>query len=507
MEIRHSVLFLTLTAPFLQGQSLTLPWNGYGHDAQHTASSATAAQPLNAIHWSTPVDLNPPGGTGGAGDLLIHYGSPMITAANTVLVPVKTGELDGFQIQAFSGASGASLYTLATDYSLPPHDWTLAFGPTLSVRNRLYYPGAGGTVYYRDQVDSASGATGQIAFYGNAVYGGNQAALNAAIQISTPLVTDRYGDIYFGFVATPGNAAGVTSGIARISFTGAGSWMSAQALAGGDPNITQVSTNCAPALSVDQRTVYVAVSNGAQWGYGYLTSMSATTLKPIANVLLNDPTGGIATVSSDSSASPTVGPDGDVYYGVLESNCCTAHNDRGWMLHFDATLSQTKIPGSFGWDATAAIVPARAVPSYQGTSTYLILTKYNNYAGLGTGDGVNKVAILDPKASFADPYSSPQAQVMQEVITVAGVTPVPGIGFPNAVTEWCINSAAVDPYTKSAIINNEDGVVYRWDFTSNTLSQRVVLTAGRGEAYSPTAIGADGTAYAINDAILFAVGR
>ena len=208
-----------------------------------------------------------------------------------------------------------------------------------------------------------------------------------------------------------------------------------------------------------------------------------------------------------SSAAPTVGPDGDVFYGVLENNCCASHNDRGWLLHFNATLSQTKIPGSFGWDTTASVVPASAVAAYHGASTYLLLTKYNNYAGAGTGDGVNKVAILDPGASFQDPYSVTSVQVMKEVITKVGPTAEAIPAFPNAVREWCINSAAIDTITKSAIINSEDGVVYRWDFTTNTFTESVRLTAGRGEAYTPTAIGTDGTAYAINDAILFAVGR
>src|SRR4051812_40589867 len=54
-------------------------WNGYAGDAQHTALSATASQPLDAIRWQTAVDLDPQL----SGDnLLIHYGSPIITAAN-----------------------------------------------------------------------------------------------------------------------------------------------------------------------------------------------------------------------------------------------------------------------------------------------------------------------------------------------------------------------------------------------------------------------------------------
>jgi hypothetical protein len=192
---------------------------------------------------------------------------------------------------------------------------------------------------------------------------------------------------------------------------------------------------------------------------------------------------------------------------VLENPCCSSHNDRGWMLHFNSALSTVKTPGSFGWDNTASVVPASSVPSYTGTSSYLILTKYNNYAGIGTGDGVNKVAVLDPNGTMQDEYSSSPVTVMSEVITVTGPTSAGNSSYPNAVREWCINTTVIDPFTKAALINSEDGTLYRWDFTSNTLLQNLILTSGRGEAYTPTAVGADGTVYAINDAILFAVGN
>ncbi len=478
-------------------------WSGYGHDPQHTALSSIAAQALNQIHWSAPVDLDP---QVTSGELFIHYGSPAVTAANTILLPVKTGAAGGFQVQARSGSTGALLYTLTTDYSFPPHDWTPPYGLVLSARligaprprlsERLYYPGAGGTVYYRDQVDSQTGPTGQIAFYGNELYAANSAAFNNAVQISTPLTADSRGNIFFGFVVQGSNPANLTSGIARISSDGTGTWRSAA-----------VALNCAPALSPDQSTIYYAISDGAEFGTGSLVAADSRTLAPIAQVSLLDPRGGLATVSTDSSASPMVGPDGDVYFGVLENNCCSSHNDRGWMLHFNAALTQTKTPGSFGWDDTASVVPSNLVPSYSGTSAYLILVKYNNYAGQGTGDGVNKLAVLDPNASQQDEYSATPVQVMREVLTVTGVTSDAQAGFPNAVREWCINSAAIDPVTKSALVNSEDGVTYRWDFTTNTLTQRVRLTSGLGEAYTPTIIGADGTVYAINDATLFAVGN
>lgn len=150
---------------------------------------------------------------------------------------------------------------------------------------------------------------------------------------------------------------------------------------------------------------------------------------------------------------------------------------------------------------------AAVVPSYNGGSAYLILTKYNNYAGIGTGDGVNKLAVLDPNETQPDEYSSPSVPVMREVLTITGRTPEPQRGFPNAVGEWCINSAVVDPITKSAIVNNEDGSAYRWSFENNTLSESIGLTDGAREAYTPTVIGVDGTAYIISDGFLFAVGK
>jgi WD40 repeat protein len=98
---------------------------------------------------------------------------------------------------------------------------------------------------------------------------------------------------------------------------------------------------------------------------------------------------------------------------------------------------------------------------------------------------------------------------MREVITTLGVTSDPENlqFFPGAVREWCINTAAVDPFTKSVIVNSEDGKLYRWDLTTNQLSEVIKLSGGIGEAYTPTIIGADGTVYAINDAVLDAIGN
>ena len=269
----------------------------------------------------------------------------------------------------------------------------------------------------------------------------------------------------------------------------------------------QVATNSAPALSNDGSTLYVLESTG-NWGWGKLVALNSQTLAVEAQVTLKDPhnTGDYATITNDATASPLVGPDGDVYIGVLETPFAS-NNDRGWLLHFSGDLSQTLTPGAFGWDDTPSIVPASMVPSYTGTSTYLLMAKYNNYAGLGSGNGLNKIAILDPN-DLTQPDPVTGVTVMDPVLSILGQTPDSEYDqqYPGAVDEWCINSAAVDPATDSILAGSEDGKLYRWNLTSDTFTQVVTLTTGLGEAYTPTLIGPDGMVYAINNATLFAVG-
>jgi len=468
-------------------------WLTHSHDEQHSALSTVQSQPLNKIHWHVPVDLFPPGGT-----IFIHYGSPLVTQANTVIVPVKTGT-NSFRVEAHNGATGKRLWTLNTGYQAPGASFVPGLGTTIS-GNQLFVPDIAGRVLVRQNPDQAVGTVTRRYFYGAKNYRQNPAAYAQNVQIDTPLSTDANGNVYFGFLALGPTPINLQSGVARIAPNGTGTFVSAAAVSG-DPAIAQVAISCAPALSADGSLLYVAVDNGS---YGYLLALNSTTLALVNRVRLTDPSSGFDAMLFDgSSATPTVGPDGDVYFGVLE-NPFPNHNDRGWLLHFNRDLSQTKIPGSFGWDDTGSIVPASLVHSYHGNSKYLLMTKYNNYGGVGTGDGHNRIAILDPNATEKDPVLS-TTRVMKEVLTILGVTPDPN--FPGGVKEWCINTAAVDPFTKSILANSEDGKIYRWDLTSNTLSEVITLSTGIGEAYTPTVIGSDGTAYAINFAVLNAIGH
>jgi hypothetical protein len=474
-------------------------WTEFGGNAQHTAISAIASQPLRRIVWQTPVDLAPQYGGGGS-YLLTHYGSPVISSRNTVLVPVKTGAAGSFRFEARNGSNGALLWSATSDYVVPPHNWFPSFNLTLTQAGRVYAPGAGGKLYYRDDVDSSSGTVQTAVFYGTSLYSASRPQLDAAIIINTPLTIDAAGNVYFGFLAAQPNPANLASGIARLAADGSGTWAAASTIAG-DASVDRLAMNSAPALSADGTSVYVAVSNAQ--GAGYLLRLNSTTLAPLARAVLRDPaTGTPAWITGDATSSPTIGPDGDVYFGVLEANR-PAHNYRGWLLHFNAALNQVKIPGAFGWDDTASIVPSSMVPSYAGASAYLVLTKYNNYGGAGTGDGRNRMAVLDPNQTQTDPISG--LPTMAEVLTILAPTPDPG--YPGGVKEWCVNTVAVDPATRSVLVNNEDGQIYRWDLVNNRLSEQLRFNNGLGESYTPTAIGPDGTVYAINNATLFAVGN
>jgi len=174
-------------------------------------------------------------------------------------------------------------------------------------------------------------------------------------------------------------------GIARVSAAGAGTWVSASTISG-DASVTQAAMNSAPALSPDGGTLYVAVDS-SDHPNGYLVALDSATLAIKARVLLVDPvTGDPATVDDNATSSPAIGPDGDVYLGVIES-APGAHGSRGWLLHFNPDLSTSFTPGGFGWDDTASVVPASMVASYTGPSKYLVMTKYNDYAGGVDGDG------------------------------------------------------------------------------------------------------------------------
>jgi hypothetical protein len=464
----------------------------FAGNAQHTGLFSPPAQHLNLVRWTTALSLTNEGGYG-------HYGAPVITPSNTVIVPVRIAS--GYQLNAFDGATGRPKYTLATDYIVPAHNWLPAYQPALAAPPsglRLYYPGAGGTLYYIENPDSdAPGDPVQQCFYTNlAAYSSNAAAFNASVFINTALTADSNGVVFFGFRGAtnlaPAPLNTTNGGFVRLAPDGTGSYVLAN-VAAGNALAVKVPHNCAPTLSNDGLTLYVVARSYADSAYlGYLLGLDSSTLATQYKVLLRGPGNSQVLVDDDSTGSPVVGPDGDVYYGVYV-------NYSGWLLHFSGDLSRQMPPGAFGWDNTPAIVPASLVPAYTASSAYLLFSKYNN-----SSTGIHRVALLDPNATEIDPQSG--RTVMREVLTAGGCTPATSPATVYSVHEWCINAAAVNPATHSVFMPNEDGRLYRWDLASNALIETLALEMAVSEGYVPTMIGPDGTVYALGFKTLFACG-
>ncbi len=494
------IAFLGLGQLALLAQLATFAGN-----AQHTGQYEVMPQHLDRVRWSTPADLYNAGGW-------LHYGAPLITQSNTVILPVRN--TNGFLVKAFEGGTGRLKYTLTTDYIAPVSQWEPEFEPVLanhSGATRLYYAGAGGTIYYVDNPDADTpGAPVQVCFYAAITnYLTNAADLNAHVFVNTPLTADTNGAIFFGFrvqTNAPAPLNTTNGGIVRIDSSDLATHVFAGDAAQ-DSRVSRVSHNCAPALSRDGSTLYVSV----KWTnafYAYLVGLDTTTLATKYRVMLRDPrNGNFAGVPDDGTASPTVAPDGDVFFGVLGN---PGNGSRGFLLHFSADLKTQMPPSGFGWDYTPAIVPTNMFPGYTGNAPYLLFSKYNNYAGNNDGDGVNRVALLDPVATQLDPHlSSPGLVEMREILTVIGCTPDDesfGLVYPRAVREWCINSTAVSPASSSIFSPSEDGHIYCWNLAENSLSEVFRLGPGVGAPYVPTVLAPDGTIYTLNGGTLFALG-
>ena len=251
-------------------------------------------QPFSRIRWRAKVDLAPEVEDGG---LDIHYGSPMITAANTVLVPTRVSAKAGFRVVAYSGASGVRRWSLNTDYRLPPFrgpTFTAPLPAVLTPGNTLAVAGAGGTVLLRRDVDLPVGRVQREVFYGAAQWKAHRSVYDKAVKITTPLTAGPDGSLYFGFTVTGATPAHLSSGIARIDARGHATWISAAAAAG-NRTFTGVAPNCGPALSRDGRIVYLTVTtriDATSHGHGILVGLEAATLRPRFRTALTDPTTG-----------------------------------------------------------------------------------------------------------------------------------------------------------------------------------------------------------------------
>jgi len=520
MRFLASASLLAVLLPLASAQG----WPCYGGNSQHTAVFQGQSQSASAVHWAVRLE-DDPSYYNYDGELLIHYASPVISPGNTVVYGYRfttqvnnSPDYDNWEVIARNSVTGLPVWTQVTGYSAAliwPKDWTSVFPFSLvtmsSNTTGVAMAGAGGSIITRSNVDSSTATLKRLVFYTTLADYTANASTYSVIKINTPITPDSAGNIYFGYIVTGSlptalaNSLG-TGGVVKMNATtGAATYATAASLLGGTG---QLCMNASPAVSNDGSAIYCALCSSGGNSAGYLVKVSTANLGTLASVAMIDPANsGPAVMYNESSASPMVAPDGHVFMGVMRNNYGESH---GWMLQYDGNLSGTAYPaGAFGWDDTPSVVPASCVPSYKGSASYLICTKYNDYANSHGSDsgavGDNHVAILDPTSNSTSRDRQSGIPVMNEVELILGPTPDKSEGI--GVCEWCINSAAIDVASKSAIINSEDGHTYRWDLTSNLLTQEQNLEPPTGEAYTSTVIGPDGTIYAINDSVLFAIGN
>ena len=228
-----------------------------------------------------------------------------------------------------------------------------------------------------------------------------------------------------------------------------------------------------------------------------------------AAILGNDPaqnTAGAGRILDDESSTPTVAPDGSIFFGAYSRY----NYAQGHLMHFSANGDYLGAFG-FGWDSTVAV--------YQHDGTYSVVIKNNHYSGLGSY--CNDPTICPTDRTATNPASPEEFFVTQlspnltiewsfkNTNTQSCTRNADGSiscvsDHPNSF-EWCVNAPVVD---KLGVVyaNSEDGNLYAIN-QGGTLKQNLFQLLALGAAYTPTSLGGDGKIYSENAGHLFVVGK
>lgn len=195
--------------------------------------------------------------------------------------------------------------------------------------------------------------------------------------------------------------------------------------------------------------------------------------------------------SDQSTASPTVLPDGSVLYGSND-----AYNyGRGHLLHFDAQGNYLN-SYTFGWDITAGY--------FQHGGTWSIVVKDNREATPAYCTFNNPVCTPEP----AGPYYITQLDPNMNVEWSFQNTTIDQ-NHPNGY-EWCVNAPVIDA-NGIVYATSEDGHVYSIPQGHSGVfkqwKQKIFLLEAVGAAYTPMSIGEHGEEYSQNNGHLFAIGK
>ena len=215
---------------------------------------------------------------------------------------------------------------------------------------------------------------------------------------------------------------------------------------------------------------------------------------------------GAGRVLDDESSSPTIAPDGSIFFGAY----ARYNYAQGHLMHFSASGTYLGAFG-FGWDITPGI--------YQHDGTYSIVIKNNHYSGLGSY--CNDPVVCPTDRTATNP-ASPEAYFITQLRPDLSVEwtfqstntqsctrnpdgSISCVSDHPAGFEWCVNGMAID--SRGVVYaNSEDGHLYAIN-QGGTLRQTIFQQLALGAAYTPASLGGDGKIYSQNAGHLFVVGR
>ena len=211
-------------------------------------------------------------------------------------------------------------------------------------------------------------------------------------------------------------------------------------------------------------------------------------------------------VRDDSSASPTVAPDGSVLFGTF-----TRYNySQGHLMRFAASGAYLGAY-RFGWDLSPGIA--------RHGNTFSIVIKDNQYA---IGSYCNVAAFCPPARTVENSAGYPEGYFItqlnhnlkvewryQNTNTFSCTRQSDGSlscvdDHPNSF-EWCVNALTIDA-KRVIYANSEDGNLYALN-PDGTLKQKIFQQLALAAAYTPASIGPDGKIYSQNAGRLFVVGK
>jgi hypothetical protein len=234
-------------------------------------------------------------------------------------------------------------------------------------------------------------------------------------------------------------------------------------------------------------------------------------LGPAGNAAIfgNDPaqnTPGAGRVLDDSSSTPTIAPDGSIFYGAYSRY----NYAQGHLMHFasDGTYLGAY---NFGWDSTVGI--------FRHNKTYSVVIKDNHYSGLGSYCNDPTICPEDRNATNPDSPEEFFITQLSPTLTVewkfkntntlscsrnADGTLTCVNDHPNSF-EWCVNADVIDA-NGLVYANSEDGNLYVIN-QGGTLNSKLFQQLALGAAYTPTSLGGDGKIYTQNAGHLFVAGQ